>query len=132
MAHYAFINSDNTVVQVITGVDENIIQTDLDGTQVGGTSEAWEQFYAAQPQFAGLTCKRTSYNGNIRANFAGIGFKYEPDFDVFISPQPYPSWKLNYTTYQWVAPVAMPEDIEGFIWKWSEINKEWIQVAIPA
>ena len=132
MAHYAFINSDNTVVQVITGVDENIIQTDLDGKQVGGTSEAWEQFYAAQPQFAGLTCKRTSYNGNIRANFAGIGFKYEPDFDVFISPQPYPSWKLNYTTYQWVAPVAMPEITEEYTWKWSEINKEWIQIAISA
>jgi hypothetical protein len=73
MAHYALINSDNIVVQVITGVDENVIQTDVDGTQVGGTTEAWEQFYASQPQFAGLTCKRTSYNGNIRANYAGEG-----------------------------------------------------------
>jgi len=132
MAYYALINSDNTVVQVITGVDENIIQTDLDGTQVGGTSQAWEQFYAAQPQFAGLTCKRTSYNANIRANYAGIGYKYDSDFDVFIAPQPYLSWKLNYTTYQWEAPVAMPDAVEGYIWKWSEINKEWIQVAIPA
>ncbi len=130
MAHYAFINSDNIVVQVITGVDENLIQTDLDGTQVGGTSKAWEQFYAAQPQFAGLTCKRTSYNGNIRANYAGIGYKYDPDFDVFIAPQPYPSWKLNYTTYQWEAPVARPADVNGFGYKWSEANKEWIQVAI--
>lgn len=130
MAHYAFINSENIVVNVITGVDENIIQTDLDGTQVGGTSDAWEQFYAAQPQFAGLTCKRTSYNRNIRANFASIGYTYDPDFDVFISPRPYPSWKLNYTTYQWEAPVAKPEDVEGYVWKWSEINKEWVQVAI--
>ena len=129
MAHYALINSDNIVVQVITGVDENLIQTDLDGTQVGGTSAAWEQFYAAQPQFAGLTCKRTSYNGNIRANFAGVNFKYDPTFDVFIAPQPFPSWKLDYTTYQWIAPVAMPDNIEGYIFKWSEINKEWIQVA---
>lgn len=129
MAHYALINLDNIVVQVITGVDENLIQTDLDGTQVGGTSEAWEQFYAAQPQFAGLTCKRTSYNGNIRANYAGVGYTYDPTFDVFIAPQPYLSWKLNYTTYQWEAPVAMPEDVEGFKWVWSEHNKEWIQVA---
>ena len=128
MAHYALINSDNIVVQVITGVDENLIQTDLDGTQVGGTSAAWEQFYAAQPQFAGLTCKRTSYNGNIRANFAGVNFKYDPTFDVFIAPQPYPSWKLNYTTYKWEAPVAMPDKVEGFRWVWSEINKEWISV----
>ena len=130
MAHYALINSDNIVVQVITGVDENIIQTDLDGTQVGGTSEAWEKFYAAQPQFAGLTCKRTSYNKNIRANYAGVGYKYDPDFDVFIAPQPYPSWKLNYTTYQWEAPVAKLDAVEGFRWAWSEYNKEWIQVAI--
>jgi hypothetical protein len=130
MAHYALINSNNIVVHVITGVDENIIQTDLDGTQVGGSSEAWEAFYASQPQFAGLTCKRTSYNGNIRANYAGIGYKYDEQFDVFISPQPYPSWKLDYTTYVWVAPVARPDEVEGFIWKWSEINKEWISVSL--
>lgn len=130
MAHYAFIDSNNIVVQVITGVDENIIQTDTDGTIVGGSTFAWEQFYASRSEFAGLTCKRTSYNGNIRANYAGIGFKYDPDFDVFIAQQPYPSWKLNYTTYQWEAPVAKPEEVEGFTWKWSEYNKEWIQIAI--
>jgi hypothetical protein len=132
MAHYALIDSNNIVVNVITGVDENIIQTDLDGTQVGGTSAAWEQFYASRPWFAGLTCKRTSYNSNIRANFAGIGFKYDPDFDVFIAPQPYSSWKLNYTTYKWEAPVAKPNEVEGFKWIWSEINKEWIQIARPS
>jgi len=130
MAHYALINSNNIVVQVITGVDENIIQTDLDGTEVGGTSEAWEQFYASRPWFEGLICKRTSYNKNIRANFAGVGFKYDPEFDVFIAPQPYPSWKLNYTTYQWEAPIAKLEDTDEYFYRWSEINKEWIQVAI--
>ena len=132
MAHYALINSDNIVVQVITGVDENIIQTDLDGTQVGGTSQAWEQFYASQPQFTGLTCKRTSYNGNIRANYAGVGYKYDKNFDVFIAPQPYPSWKLNYTTFKWEAPIARPDKIEGFRWVWSEPNKEWIKIETPS
>ena len=130
MAHYALINSNNIVVQVITGVDENITQIDLDNTEVGGSSEAWEHFYSSQPWFDGLTCKRTSYNSNIRANFAGIGYSYDPDFDVFIAPRPYQSWKLNYTTYQWESPVAMPEEIEGSFWKWSEINKEWIAVEI--
>jgi hypothetical protein len=128
MAHYALLDSNNIVVQVITGVDENVIQTDLDGTQIGGSSEAWEKFYESRPEFAGLICKRTSYNGNIRANYAGIGFKYDQDFNVFIPPQPYPSWKLNYTTYQWEAPVAKPETIEGYYWKWSEPNKEWISI----
>lgn len=131
MAHYALINSDNIVVQVITGVDENTIQTDLDGTQIGGSTEAWEQFYASRPWFAGLICRRTSYNGNIRANYAGVGYKYDLDFDVFISPQPYSSWKLNYTNYKWEAPIAKPEDTEEYYYVWSEYNKEWIQVAIP-
>jgi hypothetical protein len=130
MAHYALIDSNNIVVQVITGVDENLVQIDLDNTEVGGSSEAWEQFYSSRPWFEGLTCKRTSYNRNIRANYAGIGYTYDPDFDVFIAPRPYPSWKLNYTTYQWEAPVAMPEEIEGSFWKWSEVNLEWIKVDI--
>ena len=131
MAHYALINSDNIVVQVITGVDENVIQTDLDGSQIGGTTKAWEEFYASLPWFEGLFCKRTSYNSNIRSNFAGIGYKYDLDFDVFIPPQPFPSWKLNYTSFQWEAPVARPAEIEKFDWKWSEPNKEWIKVASP-
>jgi hypothetical protein len=130
MAHYALINKDNIVVQVITGVNENITQTDTDGTQIGGTTLAWEQFYASRPQFEGLTCKRTSYNGNIRVNFASTGYKYDSDFDVFIPPQLYPSWKLNYTTYQWESPISKPENIEGYRLVWSETNQEWIQVAI--
>ena len=124
MAHYALINSENIVVQVITGVDENITQIDLDGTEVGGSSEAWEQFYESQPQFAGLTCKRTSYNGNIRANYACIGYKYDKDFDVFIAPQPFPSWIKDAETYLWNAPVPRPT--EGF-WKWDEDSLSWVE-----
>jgi len=130
MAHYALLDENNVVVTVITGVDENEVQTDLDGTQVGRSSQAWEQFYASRPWFEGLTCKRTSYNGNIRGNYASIGGQYLPNFNVFIEKQPYPSWKLNYTTFQWEAPIPMPEEGENYIWKWSEINKEWIQVQI--
>jgi len=130
MAYYALINSDNIVVQVITGVDENIEQIDTNGEKVGGSTESWEQFYSSRPWFTGLICKRTSFNGNIRANFAGVGFKYDPDFNVFIAPQPYPSWKLNYTNYQWESPIAMPDEVEGHIWRWSEINKEWISVNV--
>ena len=117
MAHYAFLDNNNIVTEVIFGIDE----TDL---SEGLNPETW---YA---NFKGQRCKRTSYNGNIRANYAGIGHIYDPDFDVFIAPRPYTSWKLNYTTYEWEAPVAMPEEIEGHIWKWSEINKEWILVNV--
>lgn len=75
MAHYAFINEDNIVVDVITGKDENEI---LDGL----TPEEWYS------NFRGLQCVRTSYNGNIRFNYAGIGFTYDPIDDAFIAPMP--------------------------------------------
>lgn len=87
MAHYALIDSQNFVVQVITGVDENIIQTDLDGKQVGGSTEAWEKFYESLPWFSGLYCKRTSYNNRIRKNYAGIGYTYDKIRDAFIQPK---------------------------------------------
>lgn len=131
MAYYALINSNNIVVKVITGVDENIIQTNEDGIQIGGTSEAWEHFYGSLPWFEGLTCKRTSYNAStngFRKNFAGIGYTYDNQFNAFISPSPFPSWKLNYTTFQWEAPISRPNEIEGYAWNWSEVNKEWIKV----
>jgi hypothetical protein len=118
MAHYAWLDENNIVVNVTVGVDETELINGLDT----------ETFYS---QATGYNIKRTSYNKNIRANYAGIGYKYDPDFDVFIAPQPYPSWKLNYATYQWEAPVTKPDEVEGFVWRWSEINKEWIQVAIP-
>jgi hypothetical protein len=86
MAHYAFIGYGNKVVKVIVGVDETVTQTDLDGTVVGGSSEAWEQFYQNQPQHLGLLCKRTSYNGNIRGRYAGIGYTYDPVADEFVAP----------------------------------------------
>jgi hypothetical protein len=83
MAHYAFLDNNNVVTEVITGVDENIIQTDTDGTQVGGNTEAWEAFYS---NFRGQVCKRTSYNANIRGKYAGRGDIYDAVNDVFTSP----------------------------------------------
>lgn len=102
MAHYAFINDNNEVVQVITGVDEHVVQTDLDGTQVGGSAEAWEAFYAAQPQFAGLRCKRTSYNHKIRKHFAGVGYVYREDLDAFIMPKCHDEAVLDEPTCLWI------------------------------
>lgn len=114
MAHYAVLNEDNIVVYVFVGKNED--ELDADGNAVN-----WEIYYKA---------KRTSYNGNIRANYAGIGYTYNPEFDVFIAPQTYPSWKLNYTTFQWEAPIARPDEVEGFEFKWSEYNKEWVSVPL--
>ena len=85
MAHYAFIDSNNIVVKVLTGVDENETQLD-NNVEVGGSTEAWEAFYQAQPWHTGLICKRTSYHGNIRGKFAGIGDTYNADLDEFVPP----------------------------------------------
>ena len=71
---------------------------------------------------------KTSYNGNIRKNYAGIGFTYDEDKDAFIPPSPYTSWVLNEETARWEAPVAYPTD--GLIYAWDEANISW-QVVDP-
>lgn len=124
MAHYAFLDSNNVVVKVIVGVNEDETQLD-NGVEVGGSAEAWEAFYAAQPWHAGLTCKRTSYNNNIRKQYAGIGFTYDAAADVFVAPQPFPSWTLD-ENHDWQPPVAMPTDGEAYVW--NEATQSWVQV----
>jgi hypothetical protein len=88
MAHYAIIDNRNIVTQVITGVDENVTQIDKNGDEVGGSTEGWEAFYTAQLNNPDYYVKRTSYNGNIRGVYAGIGWTYDADLDEFIAPQP--------------------------------------------
>ena len=117
MAHYAFLDKNNVVTEVITGIDENEL--------IEGKSP--EQWYG---EFRGQTCVRTSYHGNIRKNFAGIGYTYDEEWDAFRSPSPFPSWKLNYDTFQWYPPIPQPDKEEGFYWRWGEINQEWVKVPI--
>jgi len=111
MAHYAYLDTNNIVVTVIVGKDENEL---IDGL-------APEIYYAQNTEY---TVKRTSYNHKIRKQFAGIGFTYDPINDVFIQPQPYPSWILN-ENFDWVAPKEQPA--EGF-WQWDEELGDWIEI----
>ena len=126
MAHYAFMDSNNVVVKVIKGVDETVTQDD-NGTEVGGSTEAWESFYANQPWHEGLTCKRTSYNNNIRGVYAGIGYTYDAEKDIFLPPKPYPSWVLNESN-NWVSPILPPnrEDNPEASYSWDETNQNWV------
>jgi hypothetical protein len=86
MAHYAIINEQNTVIAVNTGVDETVTQIDTDGTEVGGSTEAWEAFYTAQLANPNLFVLRCSYHGNIRFKYPSIGDTYNADLDEFVSP----------------------------------------------
>jgi hypothetical protein len=126
MAHYAFLNENNIVTEVIVGKDED----DLETLPEGFTS--WEEWYQ---DFRKQTCKRTSYNtlGNIhlengtpfRGNYAGIGFIYDATNDVFVSPKPYNSWVLNETTWLWEAPVNLPADNDTVPYEWNEDTQSW-------
>jgi hypothetical protein len=110
MAHYAFLDSNNVVTEVITGKDETEL---LEGL----TPEEW------YGRFRGQRCVRTSYNGNIRKNYAGTGYTYDEQRDAFISPKPFASWLLDEDTCQWKAPVPYPTD--GELYSWNEENQSW-------
>jgi len=111
MAHYAFLDEDNIVTEVIVGRNEDEI--------VDGVSD-WETYYG---NIRGQVCKRTSYNNRIRKQYAGIGYTYNEAADVFITPQPYPSWELD-SNYDWQAPVERPAD--GNDYEWDEANQVWV------
>ena len=114
MAHYAFLDTSNVVTEVITGIDETELIEGLN-------PETW------YGNFRGQVCKRTSYNAatnGYRKHFAGIGFIYSPEADIFVAPQPYPSWTLD-ENHDWQPPVAMPT--EG-LWRWNEENKVWVSL----
>jgi hypothetical protein len=112
MAHYAFLDDNNVVTEVIVGVDE----TDL---IEGLTPEEW------YGNFRGQVCKRTSYNHNIRKQYAGIGFSYNEVADVFVAPQPFASWSLD-SNYDWQAPIEHPAD--GKFYSWNEDEQDWVEL----
>ena len=113
MAHYAYIDDNNIVVAVTVGKDETELINGLDT----------ETYYA---QGTPYVVKRTSYNGKIRKNYAGIGFTYDAQRDAFIAPKPFNSWVLNEDTCRWQAPT--PEPIDGKNYIWNEDTLSWIEI----
>ena len=120
MAHYAFLNADGVVTEVITGINETELIEGL-------LPETW------YGNFRGQVCKRTSYNTSggvhngggtpFRKNYAGIGYTYDTARDAFIAPKPYASWVLDEATCWWGAPVARPATGE---WRWDETTLSWV------
>jgi hypothetical protein len=91
MAHYAFLDENNIVTEVIVGIDETELIEGLD-------PETWYS------NLRGQVCKRTSYNGKIRKNFAGIGYEYDSVRDAFIAPKPSKATGFDEDTCQWIVP----------------------------
>ena len=120
MSHFAQIDENNTVVQVL------VIEQDVIDTGLFGDPSKWIQ---------------TSYNTSagqhklggtpLRKNYAGVGYAYDSVRDAFIPPKPYESWLLNEDTCLWNAPVAMPEPQEGFMYVWNEENVNWDSIQLP-
>lgn len=109
MAHYAYLDENNLVVTVIVGKDENEL---IDGVDP-------ETYYS---QGTPYTVKRTSYNGTIRKQYAGIGYRYDENADVFIKPQPFASWSLD-ENFDWKPPIPHPND--GLMYFWNEEAQDW-------
>jgi hypothetical protein len=107
MAHYSFLDENNIVTEVIVGIDETEL---IEGKH----PEVW------YGEFRGQRCVRTSYNGNIRKNYAGIGYSYSDELDAFIPPKPYASRVLDKDTCRWESPVPYPDDDQMYVWNEEE------------
>jgi hypothetical protein len=119
MKHFAQLNEENLVTQVIVVASQDTV--DQDGVE----NEAIGVEFCTN--LLGGRWKQTSYNGNIRKNYAGIGYKYDETLDAFIPPKPFNSWLLNETTCQWKAPVDYPTDDKRYTWNeetlaWDVVN----------
>lgn len=117
MAHYCRLDENNIVTQVI--VIDNKDTADANGVEKEYIGAAFCE------RLFGGTWKQTSYNGNIRKNYAGIGYTYNADIDAFVPPKPYASWTLD-ANAQWQAPTAMPTD--GKMYSWNEETQTWVEV----
>lgn len=113
MAHYAFLNANNVVTEVIVGIDETELIEGVD-------PETW------YGNFRNQKCLRTSYNNNIRKQYAGIGFTYDEMRDEFVAPQPYPSWTLDQNN-DWQPPTPKPDGN----YYWNEDTQSWLPFEQP-
>ena len=117
MAHFAKLGVGNIVEQVI--VVHNSVITDENGIEQEKLGNDFlNKLYNTRDVW-----KQTSYNNNIRKNFAGIGYQYDQQRDAFIAPKPFNSWILDENTCRWNAPIPYPNDENGY--KWNEENQSW-------
>ena len=118
MAHFAKLDENNIVTEVLVVSNDILLKTD-------GTESEYKGKTFLNSLFGIATWVQTSYNGNIRKQFAGIGYTYDLQKDKFILPQPYPSWELD-SNDDWQAPVDYPDDGNNYFW--DEDTTSWIEI----
>jgi hypothetical protein len=117
MAHFAKLDENNIVLEVNVVNNNSLDASNEEASGIAFLTE-WSGGYS--------NWKQTSYNGNIRKNFASIGYKYDETLDAFIPPQPWTSWVLNKDVCRWEAPIPYP--IDGKLYAWFEPNQQWIEI----
>lgn len=125
MAHFAELDQNNVVVQVIVVSNDSINNLPFPESEPVGTALC-QSLLGPDTRWA-----QTSYNANFRYNYAGIGYTFDPTptpNGAFIPPKPYPSWLLNTNTFQWEAPVPYPND--GGVYEWDEATQSWVPVVV--
>lgn len=118
MAHFAKLDENNVVTQVIVVHNNELMDNGLESEAKG--------IAFCQSLFGG-NWKQTSYNGNIRKNYAGVGYTYDSQRDAFIPPKPFDSWLLNETTCLWESPVVYPNDGKQYYWDESLISWKLVE-----
>lgn len=116
MAHFTKLDSNNIVTQVVVVNNDILLKAD------GVTESEYKGKTFLNSLFGSATWVQTSYNGNMRKQFAGVGFKYDSTNDVFIAPQPFDSWTLD-SNFDWQPPIAYPTDGNDYIW--NEDDQQW-------
>lgn len=119
MAHFARVNSEN-IVTYVTPVRNELMT--INGVEIPEMGIA--HLYSTIPDSVGDRWIQTSYNSNFRKYYAGIGFKYDDELDIFIPLQPFPSWSFNRETLEWEAPIPKPEGL----YMWNEETQEWVSM----
>ena len=117
MAHFAQLDDNSIVTKVIVVVNDELLDNGVESETKG--------IAFCQSLFGG-NWKQTSYNGNIRKNYAGIGYTYDAGRDAFIPPKPFQSWVLNEDTCLWDAPTPMPTN--GKTYYWDEPTLSWVEI----
>ncbi len=121
MAHFAEVDATDVVLRVIVVNDEVLRNARGEESEQEGAA-----FCRALSGDTSTKWVQASYNARIRARYPGIGYHYDPEADVFYRPKPYPSWELDKVIWDWVAPVPMPEPIEGGWYLWDEATLSWV------